>query len=131
MSDALKKSLTDARVLLERVLVGAAASVVVSLGIAIVDQFAAAIMLAGLLGFCLLLALNVANKVGDIAEASAIQLRPRERVEVLRARLRYGGRCDIEPLNSVEMEELRTLEAGLDALGVMHRGANRRTGAKS
>lgn len=87
MSDALKKSLTDARVLLERVLVGAAASVVVSLGVAIVDHLAAAIMLAGLLGFCLLLALSIANKVGDLAEVSA--------------------------------------------LGVMHRGANRRTGAKS
>jgi len=131
MSDALKKSLTDARVLLERVLQGAAASVVVSLAVAIVDHLAAAILLAGLLGFCLLLALSVANKVGDIAEVSAIRLRPRERVQVLRARLRWGGKADIEPLNNVELEELRVLEAGLDALGVHHRGVNRRMAVKS
>ena len=31
----------------------------------------------------------------------------------------------------VELEELRVLEAGLDALGVHHRGGNRRSAVKS
>jgi hypothetical protein len=74
-------------------------------------------MLAGLLGLELLIAVALANGAVGLAETASNNLGPSKRAQVLRVRARLGGaRTQIAPLTEVETEELRVLEAGLDAL---------------
>ena len=116
MSDAMKNSLTAARVILGRLPVVAALSAIASLVLWFFSDLAAAIVLAGSLLCCFAVSLWVAHKVSDLAEVAMIRLRPRDRVDVLRVRGRFGGRSGIQPLSGDELEELCVLEAGLEAL---------------
>jgi hypothetical protein len=116
MSDALKNSITAARVILWRLPVVAALSAIASLVLWFFSALAAALVLAGLFLCCFVTSIWVAHKVSDLAEVAMIRLRPRDRVKVLRVRGRLGGRSGIEPLSREEIEELCVLEAGLEAL---------------
>jgi hypothetical protein len=122
----MKAKLASIRTTLDRLLVASVGAIIVGLVLALFDHLAAAIMLAGLLGFEFLAAISLANGSVGLAEVAATHLGPVDRVQVLRVRSRHGGRSTIAPLTGAEIDELRVLEAGLDALGIRHRNENRR-----
>jgi hypothetical protein len=122
----MKAKLASIRTTLDHLLIAAFGALVVGLAIALVDHLAGALMLAGLLGLELLIAVALANGAVGIAETASNNLGPAKRAQVLRVRSRHGGRSQIAPLTEVEVEELRVLEAGLDALEIRHRQDNRR-----
>jgi hypothetical protein len=122
----MKAKLASIRTTLDHLLIAAFGAIVVGLVIALVDHLAGALMLAGLLGLELLIAVALANGAVGLAETASNNLGPAKRAQVLRVRARLGGRSQIAPLTEVEAEELRVLEAGLDALGIPHRTENRR-----
>jgi Zn-dependent protease len=113
----MKAKLASIRTTLDHLLIAAFGALVVGLAIALVDHLAGALMLAGLLGLELLIAVALANGAVGLAETASNNLGPSKRAQVLRVRARLGGaRTQIAPLTEVETEELRVLEAGLDAL---------------
>jgi hypothetical protein len=122
----MKAKLASIRTTLDRLLIAAFGALVVGLAIALFDHLAGALMLAGLLGLELLIAVALANGAVGLAEVASTHLGPVDRAQVLRVRSRHGGRSTIAPLTGAEIDELRVLEAGLDALGIRHRPENRR-----
>jgi hypothetical protein len=122
----MKAKLASIRTTLDHLLIAAFGALAVGLVIALFDHLAGALMPAGLLGLELLIAVALANGAVGLAETASNNLGPAKRAQVLRVRARLGGRSQIVPLTEVEAEELRVLEAGLDALGIQYRGENRR-----
>jgi hypothetical protein len=122
----MKAKLASIRTTLDHLLIAAAAAHIIAGLIALADHFAAALVLEVLLVFALLIAISLANGAVGLVEVAATHLGPVDRVQVLRVRSRHGGRSTIAPLTGAEIDELRVLEAGLDALGIRHRNENRR-----
>jgi hypothetical protein len=122
----MKAKLASIRTTLDHLLIAAVSACVVAGFVALFSHFAAAIVSASAFGLELLIAVALANGAVGLAEIASNNLGPAKRAQVLRARARLGGRSQIAPLTEVEADELRVLEAGLDALGIPHRTENRR-----
>ena len=125
----MKTAIEAIRTTLDHLLVAFVLQVIIGLSVALVGDVEADVLavciLAALLALELLAAIALANRAAGLAETASRDHSPVERVQVLRARSRYGGgQSPIAPLNGAEIEELRVLEAGLK-----HRRENRRVSA--
>jgi hypothetical protein len=126
----MKAKLASIRTTLDRLLIAFAGQSILGLLVMLAGNDEANVLAvsvtAALLVLELLIAVALANGAVGLAETASNNLGPAKRAQVLRVRARLGGRSQIAPLTEVEIDELRVLEAGLDAIGIRQRTENLR-----